>query len=201
MAAIALILIVVGPALDLGARVVIQRRRVGSSGLSRLHADSAIIEGLATLCGLLYVVALLLAPVADLFGWLDPIGSLNITVVNVVGLTMFCTGTPLVFLVQMSMGDSWGIGAEPGESTALLTTGVFAIVRNPIYALAFPVTLGYVLMIPNWVSVAAFLFMVAGLELMVRGVEEPHLLKDHGDAYREYASRVGRFLPGVGLLG
>jgi len=34
----------------------------------------------------------------------------------------------------------------------------------------------------------------------VRAVEEPYLLDTHGDAYRGYATRVGRFLPGVGRL-
>jgi protein-S-isoprenylcysteine O-methyltransferase Ste14 len=29
-------------------------------------------------------------------------------------------------------------------------------------------------------------------------VEEPYLVRSHGDEYRRYASRVGRFLPGVG---
>ena len=40
-----------------------------------------------------------------------------------------------------------------------------------------------------------------GLELQVRAVEEPYLLRTHGDAYRAYAARVGRFLPGVGRFG
>ena len=39
-----------------------------------------------------------------------------------------------------------------------------------------------------------------GLELQVRSVEEPYLLRTHGDAYRAYASRVGRFVPGIGRL-
>jgi protein-S-isoprenylcysteine O-methyltransferase Ste14 len=30
--------------------------------------------------------------------------------------------------------------------------------------------------------------------------EERHLLALHGDAYRRYAARVGRFVPGVGRL-
>ena len=30
--------------------------------------------------------------------------------------------------------------------------------------------------------------------------EEAYLLRTHGDAYRAYARRVGRFLPGVGKL-
>jgi protein-S-isoprenylcysteine O-methyltransferase Ste14 len=34
----------------------------------------------------------------------------------------------------------------------------------------------------------------------VRGAEEPYLLRVHGDAYRCYAARAGRFVPGIGRL-
>jgi protein-S-isoprenylcysteine O-methyltransferase Ste14 len=42
---------------------------------------------------------------------------------------------------------------------------------------------------------------MAGLiELQVRVVEEPHLLRTHGQAYEDWAREVGRFVPGVGRL-
>jgi protein-S-isoprenylcysteine O-methyltransferase Ste14 len=41
---------------------------------------------------------------------------------------------------------------------------------------------------------------LAGLEIQVRLVEEPYLIRVHGDAYRTYAARTGRFVPGVGRL-
>ena len=34
----------------------------------------------------------------------------------------------------------------------------------------------------------------------MRLIEEPYLTAVHGDAYRDYAGRVGRFLPGVGRI-
>ena len=42
--------------------------------------------------------------------------------------------------------------------------------------------------------------LVVGLELHVRRVEEPYLLRTHGDAYRTYAASAGRFVPGIGRL-
>jgi protein-S-isoprenylcysteine O-methyltransferase Ste14 len=32
----------------------------------------------------------------------------------------------------------------------------------------------------------------------VRQVEEPYLVRTHGEAYRSWAAGVGRFLPGIG---
>ena len=34
----------------------------------------------------------------------------------------------------------------------------------------------------------------------MRFVEEPYLRRAHGEAYRAYAARVGRFLPRIGRL-
>lgn len=42
------------------------------------------------------------------------------------------------------------------------------------------------------------ILLVAAIELQVRFVEEPHLRNLHADTYRDYASRVGRLLPGIG---
>jgi protein-S-isoprenylcysteine O-methyltransferase Ste14 len=39
---------------------------------------------------------------------------------------------------------------------------------------------------------------VIGLQIQVRLVEEPYLLRVHGDAYRRYAERTGRFVPWLG---
>ena len=41
---------------------------------------------------------------------------------------------------------------------------------------------------------------MVGLELHVRFIEEPYLLRVHGEQYAAYAAQVGRFLPGIGRL-
>lgn len=57
-----------------------------------------------------------------------------------------------------------------------------------------------VLLVPNAFALAAAFLTPFGIEAQVRGVEEPYLLEAHGDRYRRYAVRVGRFVPGVGRL-
>jgi protein-S-isoprenylcysteine O-methyltransferase Ste14 len=53
-------------------------------------------------------------------------------------------------------------------------------------------------MVPTWLGTAAVVVIVLALELQVRAVEEPYLVRTHGNEYRAYASRVGRFVPGIG---
>ena len=98
------------------------------------------------------------------------------------------------------MGTSWRIGVDHEERTDLVTSGPFALVRNPIFAAMIPTGLGLVLMVPSWVAIAGFAGLVLALEIQVRVVEEPYLLQAHGERYAAYASRVGRFVPGVGRL-
>jgi len=60
--------------------------------------------------------------------------------------------------------------------------------------------LGFALLVPTWLSFGAPLLVALGLELQVRFVEEPYLARTHGEEYRAYASRVGRFVPRLGRL-
>jgi hypothetical protein len=55
-----------------------------------------------------------------------------------------------------------------------------------------------VLVFPSACALATFVLLLLAVELQVRFVEEPYLVRVHGDAYTAYSARVGRFLPGIG---
>jgi len=96
------------------------------------------------------------------------------------------------------MGASWRIGVDDTEHTRLVTTGVFAYVRNPIFTAMLATFAGLALMVPNPVAVTGYALLLAGVQAQVRAVEEPYLQQIHGRAYTDYTTRVGRFLPGIG---
>jgi protein-S-isoprenylcysteine O-methyltransferase Ste14 len=98
------------------------------------------------------------------------------------------------------MGDSWRAGVDPRERTALVTTGPFALVRNPILSAVLVTCLGLTLMVPTVVGLVGLALVVVANHLLVRRVEEPHLRRIHGEEYVRYAAAVGRFVPGVGRL-
>jgi protein-S-isoprenylcysteine O-methyltransferase Ste14 len=200
MAVAALALYGVSLTLTFGVRIVVQLRRTGSTGVRGLSSDAAPLEWLA---GALFIAALAMgaaAPVLDLLDVLEPIAALDGAVGHVIGIVLALGGIGLTFAAQLAMGDAWRIGVDPEERTELVTDGPFELVRNPIYSAMLPTVLGLVLMVPNPLAVAAIVTLSVGLELQVRVVEEPYLLRVHGDVYARYASRVGRFVPGVGLL-
>ena len=197
-AALALYLIYL--ALAFGLRTVIQLRSTGSSGF---HGIDGAIGSATWLAGVGFVVALVLglaAPALALLDVVDPIGALDQPGLHAAGIVLAVTGTGATLFAQFAMGSSWRIGVDPSERTALVTSGPFALVRNPIFAAMLPTALGLVLMVPSAIAIAGLVVLIASLELQVRVVEEPYLRSVHGDSYANYAGRVGRFVPGLGKL-
>lgn len=92
------------------------------------------------------------------------------------------------------------IAVDPDARLALVTRGPFRWVRNPILTGTGTTVLGLALLTPNLVSVAAVAAVLASHQVLVRLVEEPYLERVHGAAYRDYAARTGRFVPGIGRL-
>lgn len=200
VAELALILYAAYLLLAFGLRTLIQLRRTGSTGFHGLGGRPGSAEWIA---GVGFTVALLVgaaAPVLALLDVVEPIAALDTSAAHVAGLILAVGGIGLTFYAQVAMGASWRIGVDPAERTQLVTTGPFALVRNPIFAAMQPTALGLTLLVPSWVALVGFAGLVVALELQVRVVEEPYLLRAHGSAYATYAARVGRFLPGIGRL-
>lgn len=200
MAVAAIVLYGISLAITFGLRVALQVRRTGSTGLHGLPPDAGPLEWIA---GGLFIAGLVMggtAPILALLGILEPIPALDGAAGHAVGVILAVGGIALTFGAQLAMGDSWRVGVDPGERTDLVTSGPFKLVRNPIYSAMLPTVFGLVLMVPSALAIAAFLTLLVGLELQVRRVEEPHLREVHGEEYISYAARVGRFVPGLGLL-
>jgi protein-S-isoprenylcysteine O-methyltransferase Ste14 len=181
-------------------RVAIQLRRTGKTGLIGLRPGAGPVEWLA---GILFTGGMAIAVasvVLVLRGTLDPVDALDVGALHVVGIVLAGTGGLAVFAAQLGMGESWRIGVSDEERTDLITGGWFSLVRNPIYTAMIVGWTGLAMMVPTWLGIAAVPVIALGLELQVQAVEEPYLLRTHGDEYRSYASRVGRFVPGIGKL-
>jgi len=196
MTGLALVIYLTGLILAFGFRTVRQLRRTGRSGWVGVSRETGTPArwGAAAFAGSLMVgvAALVLAVTGIVPGWAGP-GWLSL-----LGVVIAVAGVGVVWASQSAMGDSWRIGVDPGERTALVTGGVFGLARNPIFTGMIATQVGVVLMVPSWLTGLSLLLLVAGIEIQVRSVEEPYLTRVHGRRYREYAARVGRFVPGIG---
>jgi protein-S-isoprenylcysteine O-methyltransferase Ste14 len=117
---------------------------------------------------------------------------------GLVGWVLFVAGAALVMIAQAQMGASWRVGIDD-RPTALVTTGLFGYVRNPIFTGMLMALGGLASLTPSFAAFLGWFVVAALIALQVR-FEERHLTALHGREYRAWASRVGRFLPGVGCL-
>jgi protein-S-isoprenylcysteine O-methyltransferase Ste14 len=181
-----------------GWRGWIQYRRTGDHGFRGSSGRVFSIEWLAGASFVTSLVAFLAAPLAVLLGLLPSPGLQPVVVA--LGVALALAGFAVTIVAQLDMGTAWRVGVDDSERTELVRHGLFRVVRNPIFSGVSLFVLGFTLLVPNVVSVAGLLCGALGLELQVRWVEEPFLLRTHGNAYADYARRVGRFLPGVGRI-
>jgi protein-S-isoprenylcysteine O-methyltransferase Ste14 len=199
MAAIALTLYIAFGVLALGGRLWMQWSRTGSTGYRGISRSLGIL-GLAG--GISFIVAMvggLAAPLLQLLRVVAPLRILDHGWVNGAGLALAACGLGATIYAQLDMGESWRVGIDTTETTTLVRTGTFSLVRNPIFAAMVVFTLGETLLAPNPVAIAIFVIFVVAVEVSVRSAEEPYLLRIHGDDYRDYMAEVGRFAPRIGL--
>jgi protein-S-isoprenylcysteine O-methyltransferase Ste14 len=174
-----------------GGRALLLRRRTGSAGW---HGISGSPGSAAWWGGVLFAVALLGGLAGAAVGSAEPAPP----ALELVGLALYGLGFAGSLAAQRAMGEAWRVGVAKGERTELVASGVFRFARNPFFSALTVTAAGLTLLVANALALASLVALILAVELQVRVVEEPYLARTHGDAYRAYASRVGRFVPWAG---
>ena len=179
-------------------RGALHYRRTGTSPV-RLRDRPGSPQWWARVVSTVGVLLAIAAPLAELAG-LTPFAPLDQPLIRWGGVALVVLGVVITVGSQRAMGGSWRADVDPDSRFPLVTTGPFRLVRNPVFSGSAVSVVGLFLVVPNVVSLLMIVAFLAALEIQVRLVEEPYLLRVHGDAYRAYAARTGRFVPGVGRL-
>ena len=117
-----------------------------------------------------------------------PLASYLGTAVDFVSLWLF-------FLTHRDLGRNWSVSLDLRERHTLVTTGIYATVRHPMYAGFWLMALAQVLLLPNWVAGPAGL---VGFGILFFGRvrrEEEMMISAFGDEYRAYMRRTARVVP------
>jgi len=184
-------------------RSAIQRLRFGISGWA-IGRGAQPVERALSLLLMLYMALLVAEAAAAAFapGMLVPFGSFLpgplVGPAARVGGALLFSATVLMFLAQLGLGASWRIGIDRAHQSPLVTSGIYAWSRNPIYVFMMVALAGFALLLPNWLSLGALVAAAVGVRTHVVYFEEPFLRSRYGIDYDVYAKRVGRFVPGIG---
>jgi len=105
---------------------------------------------------------------------------------------MFAACVLLIVIAQVQMGASWRIGVPAEGPGALVSHGIFGWSRNPIFLGMVGASVAMFIWAPTILSAAGATaaWLLASIQIRI---EEEALLGKHGDDYRSYASRVGRW--------
>ncbi len=127
------------------------------------------------------------------YAYLAPITWLSGLPVTWAGLGVLTASLVWVFVAQQQMGDSFRIGVDAARTTELVRRGLFGISRNPIFLGMLAMLLGLFLVLPSAATLSVGVLGYALIQIQVR-LEEEHLTRLHGDAYRAYQGAVRRWL-------
>lgn len=110
-----------------------------------------------------------------------------------VGVVFCFAGLLLLLGAIVSFGRSFRVGIDPDRPDQLVTTGLFAYTRNPIYVAFGTILMGQFLIFPNWILLV---YLVLGIAIFHRQVlrEETYLRQHYGSSYDDYTRRVRRYL-------
>ncbi len=108
---------------------------------------------------------------------------------------LFIAGAGAVIVTAAGLFNRMDTPIHPfREARALITAGPFALTRNPIYlAMAFMLAGAAILLRSATPFLLIPVFMIVLQETVIKG-EEAMLEEAFGDEYRDYASRVRRWL-------
>ena len=119
---------------------------------------------------------------------------------KMLGALAMTTGIAVYGLALRAFGSSWRLGIDRDRPGPLVTGGIFARSRNPIYLSLTLSMVGVFLVLGRLVLLLLAIMCAVYFHFLVRR-EERFLTQHYGDAYRAYAQRVGRWWTWEGSKG
>ena len=175
---------------------ILVARKIGKNPLVLPNDDSAFgLVGLyfkLTLI-LMFIYIFLFASFPNLHDEFLPITHLSNSFIKYAGYALLGFALVWTIMAQRHMETSWRIGIDKETKTELVTTGLFAFSRNPIFFGMIMALAGLFLTTPNALTGLFLILCYVLIQIQIR-LEEEFLLKEHGQKYLEYKKKVRRLI-------
>jgi protein-S-isoprenylcysteine O-methyltransferase Ste14 len=113
------------------------------------------------------------------------------------GVAVLIGAMALFYRTHRDLGRAWSVTLEIRKEHRLVTYGIYARLRHPMYAAFWLWALSQALLLPNWIAGLSGLVGFGTLFFARVGREERMMLERFGDEYREYMRRTKRLVPGI----
>jgi len=113
------------------------------------------------------------------------------------GVALLVLGLWLFHRSHVDLGTMWSITLEVREGHRLVTSGLYGLVRHPMYLALLVYGLGIAIGTPNWFAGPAYLLATILLVALRLGPEEQLMREEFPAEYDAYAKTTKRLIPGV----
>ncbi|MCX7339387.1 MAG: protein-S-isoprenylcysteine O-methyltransferase [Hyphomicrobiales bacterium] len=111
------------------------------------------------------------------------------------GIAVALVALVMFHLTHKALGRYWSVSLQMREDHKLITTGIYARIRHPMYTAFWLMALAQALLLPNWIAGFSGLVGFGILYVLRVGQEERIMLDTFGAEYQAYMDRTGRLLP------
>jgi protein-S-isoprenylcysteine O-methyltransferase Ste14 len=111
------------------------------------------------------------------------------------GVAVLCGALALFYRSHRDLGRNWSISLEIRSEHRLVRTGVYRLIRHPMYSSFFLLALAQLLLLPNWFAGASGLVGVGLLYAFRIRQEERIMLARFGASYQAYMASTKRLIP------
>ena len=139
----------------------------------------------------LWVVPLIYA----LTGFPSRLDHQPIPAIAVLGGVILCGSLILFFRSHADLGRNWSISLQIRNEHRLVTTGIYRLIRHPMYSSFFLLAIAQLMLLPNWFAGATGLIGVGLLYAFRVRQEERMMVERFGAEYRDYMAHTGRLIP------
>lgn len=113
--------------------------------------------------------------------------------IDIMALFILFAGISIIITTAIQLNRDLVFGLSTSDSHNLQTKGLFSVSRHPFYMGFLLVVVSSCLLMPNILNIVSFIVAwIIHHSIMIN--EEKHLQQQYGFAYKQYASRVSRYL-------
>jgi protein-S-isoprenylcysteine O-methyltransferase Ste14 len=149
-----------------------------------------IVAGFCGLYMLLYTLLFLMQP--EVQNAYLPISTLQDDRIAMTGIVLMPIGALIMIISQLQLGASYRLNL-PDAKTRLVTNGIYALSRNPLYMGLYIMFFAVWLMIPSWIYLFCLMFFVVNYHFKITVLEEPYLQTTFAEDYSDYCQKVNRY--------
>jgi protein-S-isoprenylcysteine O-methyltransferase Ste14 len=147
------------------------------------------------LLALAFVGSFVVPLIYALTGFPSPLERQFIPAVAVLGFVILCGTLLLFFRSHADLGRNWSISLQIRNEHRLVTTGIYRLIRHPMYSSFFVLAIAQLMLLPNWFAGATGLIGIGLLYAFRVRQEERMMVERFGAEYLDYMAHTGRLIP------